>query len=244
MSQRPPRWSSLGAAGVVYADVSGYSQLVYQSIDTPERLDRLALGMSRLLAHDQDRWPGVAIEGYAGDGFVAVCDHPKPARLAHRFAQDLHARFADQVRPLLMDLGFRVDVRLRVAFDVGKVVRVELDGAPPGSSTPGAHPPAAAPPDIASPDTNHTPAARSVLMSECAIVAARIASGQCCRRFGTAMSRRAYKRLMLAGGKAVRDPDEVIQDRNRFPEPIDVYRLHPDETASIDAPRPDSPGVD
>ncbi|MEM6750822.1 MAG: hypothetical protein AAF612_10165 [Planctomycetota bacterium] len=217
MTERPKRWNALGDAGVIYADLSGYSQLVYQCASDPERLDRLALGMARLLQHDPARQPDVEIEGYAGDGFVALCLGDKPARQAYGFAQDLHQRFHQHARPLLMDLGFRVDVRLRTAFDVGKAYRVSLDDAHDDTASGGA------------------PGGRTVLMSESAIIAARIASGQCCRRFGAAMSRRAYKRLLMAGGQDIREPDEVILDRNRFPEPIDVYRLHEAEAARIDA---------
>jgi hypothetical protein len=48
-----------------------------------------------------------------------------------------------------------------------------------------------------------------------------------------AISRACFKRLLLAGGRDVRDPDEVIQDRNQYPEPIEVYRLRDAERQQV-----------
>ena len=60
-----------------------------------------------------------------------------------------------------------------------------------------------------------------------------VRDGEQGRRFGQAVTRTCYKRLMLAGGKEIREPDEVIQDRNQYPEPVEVYRLTDEEHAKI-----------
>ena len=72
-----------------------------------------------------------------------------------------------------------------------------------------------------------------VNLSDAIVVASRVVTGQTCRRFGLAVTRTCYKRLMLAGGKDIREPDEVIQDRNQYPEPVEVYRLTDEEHAKI-----------
>ncbi len=204
----------LGHVGLLYADLSGFSQLVYQCIDDPARRERLALAMQRLLHHDADQHPDTQIEGYAGDGFLALCTGPKPARQAYRLAVDLHQRFDADIRSLLGNLGFRVNVSLRTALHVGPVYRLPL------------HPPAQAAPDTM---PSHAAPPRRVTLSDAVVVAARISTSQTCRRFGLAASRQAFKRLLLAGGQDVREPDEIIQDRNQYPEPIPVYRLRDDE---------------
>ncbi|MEM6457773.1 MAG: hypothetical protein AAF710_00100 [Planctomycetota bacterium] len=201
----PAEPEDLGQTGIVFADLAGYSQLVYQVVHDEPRRNRLALAMQRLLHHDPAEHPHVTIEGYAGDGFLALVQHNQPTAAAHRFALSLHDRFQHSVRSLLLDLGFRADVRLRTALHCGPVYRLPLD-------TPDDQPP------------------RSVVLSDAVVIAARIAASQTCRRFGSALSLNAYKRLLRLGGQPARDPDEVIQDRNQYPEPIPVYRLRPGES--------------
>ena len=143
--------------------------------------------------------------------FLALSTGDKPAREIYDLAQTLHHRFNADVRALLMDLGFRATVSLRTGLHVGKVWQMPLG-------------------DVA---TGEPGAAHSVNISDAIVVASRIITAQTCRRFGMGLSRSCYKRLMLSGHKAIREPDEVIQDRNQYPEPVEVYRLRPEELEKL-----------
>jgi class 3 adenylate cyclase len=197
---------SIAEAGVLLVDVSGYSQLVYQCMDDEPRLRRLALAMQRLFAA-ADGHDDLRVEGYAGDGFLAICTAKRPAAATWQFAEALQQRFDQQTKSLLMNLGFRVDVQLRCGLHVGRVWQVAM-------------------PEPAGHD-------RSLNISDAIVVASRLVCSQTARRTGMAISRACFKRLLLAGGRDVRDPDEVIQDRNQYPEPIEVYRLRDAERQQV-----------
>lgn len=70
-------------------------------------------------------------------------------------------------------------------------------------------------------------------MSDAVNAASRIVSSQVCRRHGIALSRASYRRLLRAGKREIRESDEVIQDRNRYPEPLEIYRLTPEEERAL-----------
>jgi len=205
-----PDLIALGETGILFADLSGYSQLVYQCVGDEAKLRRLGLALFRLFNDASADHPDVSVEGYAGDGFLALAHGNKPAKAIYDFATTVHERFEQDVKSLLLNLGFRVSVSLRTGMHVGKVWRMPMrDGA------------------------LDTAATMSINLSDAIVVASRVVTGQTCRRFGMAVTRTCYKRLMLAGGKDVREPDEVIQDRNQYPEPVEVYRLRDEEHAKI-----------
>ena len=177
-------------------------------------LKRLGLAMYRLFNDASAEHPEITIEGYAGDGFLALAHGPTPARSIYDFATALHDRFDTDVKSLLLNLGFRVSVSLRTGMHVGKVWRMPMQTQVKG-------------------DDKLITTPMSVNLSDGIVVASRVVTGQTCRRFGLAVTRTCYKRLMFAGGKDIREPDEVIQDRNQYPEPVEVYRLTPQEHLKI-----------
>ena len=122
----------------------------------------------------------------------------------------MHERFDTDVKSLLLNLGFRVSVSLRTGMHVGKVWQMPMRETGESGVAP-----------------------MAVNLSDAIVVASRVVTGQTCRRFGVGVTRTCYKRLMLAGGKDIREPDEVIQDRNQYPEPVEVYRLTDEEHAKI-----------
>jgi class 3 adenylate cyclase len=205
-----PDLQALGETGILFADLSGYSQLVYQCVGDEAKLKRLGLALFRLFNDASADHPDVTVEGYAGDGFLALAHGKKPARAIYDFAMAVQDRFDEDVKSLLLNLGFRVSVSLRTGMHVGKVWQMPMREVVEGEIAP-----------------------MSVNLSDAIVVASRVVTGQTCRRFGLAVTRTCYKRLMLAGGKEIREPDEVIQDRNQYPEPVEVYRLTDEEHAKI-----------
>lgn len=215
-----PELQALGETGILFADLSGYSQLVYQCVGDEARLQRLGLALFRLFNDASADHPDVTVEGYAGDGFLALANGKKPAKAIYDFATTVHNRFDNDVKSLLLNLGFRVSVSLRTGMHTGKVWRMPM--RPKNLTIPSA--------DAQGIETA-TP--MGVNLSDAIVVASRVVTGQTCRRFGVGVTRTCYKRLMLAGGKDIREPDEVIQDRNQYPEPVEVYRLTEQEHAKI-----------
>lgn len=205
-----PELQALGETGILFADLSGYSQLVYQCVGDEPKLKRLGLALFRLFNDASVDHPDVSVEGYAGDGFLALAHGKKPAKSIYDFAMAVQDRFDQDVKSLLLNLGFRVSVSLRTGMHVGKVWRMPMREMMEDEITP-----------------------MAVNLSDAIVVASRVVTGQTCRRFGLAVTRTCYKRLMLAGGKDIREPDEVIQDRNQYPEPVEVYRLTDEEHAKI-----------
>lgn len=214
-----PDLQALGETGILFADLSGYSQLVYQCVGDEEKLKRLGLALFRLFNDASANHPDVTVEGYAGDGFLALAHGKKPAKAIYDFAMTVHDRFDNDVKSLLLNLGFRVSVSLRTGMHTGKVWQMPMR---PGNVVQ----------DAEGNETN-SGATMGVNLSDAIVVASRVVTGQTCRRFGVGVTRTCYKRLMLAGGKDIREPDEVIQDRNQYPEPVEVYRLTEEEHAKI-----------
>lgn len=226
-----PDLQALGETGILFADLSGYSQLVYQCTGDEEKLKRLGLALFRLFNDASADHPDVTVEGYAGDGFLALAHGKKPAKAIYDFANALHQRFDQDVKSLLLNLGFRVSVSLRTGMHVGKVWQMPMSPRPRNVG----HDAAQVGGDLVEGFANASGVAMGINISDAIVVASRVVTGQTCRRFGVGVTRTCYKRLMLAGGKDIREPDEVIQDRNQYPEPVEVYRLTDEEHATIRA---------
>ena len=65
-------------------------------------------------------------------------------------------------------------------------------------------------------------------------VLARVVNSQPARRFGVALTRSLYRRHTLGQGQPI--ADEVIIDRNRYPEQIEVFRV-PEEIPDYEPKR-------
>ena len=87
---------------------------------------------------------------------------------------------------------------LRIALHHGLVHRIEVPGLLPGD-----HP---------------------VYIGDDINLVARVVNSQVARRHGLAITRSFLRRLLLSKGD-LPPADEVIIDRNRYPEQIEVYRL-------------------
>ena len=202
-----PEIEDLGQLGILVADLSGYTQVVYQCVEDDIRLQRLALALFRLFRDPASGKPDISVEGYAGDGFLALAHGGTPARTIYDFAIALNQRFREKVRSLMMDLGFRVSISLRTGLHVGRVWRMALSREA------------------------RTPHWCNV--SDAIPIASRVVTSHVCRRYGLAVTRACYRRLLYAGHDDIREPDEVIQDRNQFPEPLEVFRICPEEHQRI-----------
>ncbi|MEM6507586.1 MAG: hypothetical protein AAF711_19280, partial [Planctomycetota bacterium] len=92
-----PELQALGETGILFADLSGYSQLVYQCVGDEAKLKRLGLALFRLFNDASADHPDVSVEGYAGDGFLALAHGKKPAKAIYDFATTVHERFDQDV---------------------------------------------------------------------------------------------------------------------------------------------------
>jgi class 3 adenylate cyclase len=202
-----PELESLGEVGILFADLSGYTQVVYQCVSGEDRLRRLSVALYRLFNGPGQAHPDISVEGYAGDGFLAFSRGRTPVRTLYDFALTLHRRFDAETRPLMLNLGFRASAALRTGLHIGRVWRMRL--------------------------SEETEMPRYSNISDAINVASRVVAGQVCRRRGLAVTRDCYRRLLYAGRKEVREPDEVIQDRNQYPEPIEIYHIRPEEHQQI-----------
>jgi class 3 adenylate cyclase len=200
----PRLFDLIGERGIVFTDLSGYTQLIYHCADDAAKLERVAEAMRRLFSL-ANTFEDVRVEGYAGDGFLALVGGTTPVRSSYDFGKALVRTFHHEVKGLIQQIGVRVHLAPRVGLHVAKVFMYRVDDR----------------------DT--------ALMSDGINAAARIVSSQVSRRHGIAVSRACYRRLLRAGGKEIREPDEVIQDRNQYPEPLEIYRLTAEDEASIEA---------
>jgi len=182
-------------------DVSGFTQLLYHASNKGEVLRIVASSMERFFQHAADTAissEGVTIINTTGDGFIAIASGATPSRTAVEFSQRIRDQFDKYVAPAIHSVPFRQRVDLRIALHHGIVHRIDIKGL-----TAGDHP---------------------VFIGDDINLVARVINSQVARRYGMAITRPFFRRLMLTKG----DPppaDEVILDRNRYPEQIEVYRL-------------------
>jgi class 3 adenylate cyclase len=139
----------------------------------------------------------VTVINTSGDGFIAIASGQTPSRAAVAFATQIQSNFRVYVQPVINQVPFRTAVDLRIAMHHGHVYPIDVLSVP-----------------------------RSVLyIGDDLNLLARVASSETARRHGVAVTMRFLARLLLCKDDELNDPDEVILDRNVYPEPIEVYRL-------------------
>lgn len=213
MKPARPTLLPLGERGIVFADLSGFSQLVYQCDEDEQRLGDLALACQRLFHHLLLSASEVEIDSFEGDGFLAMIGGGQPATDAWRFAEALHARFREKSHSIFQNMGIRTAIALRVSLHIDRLWTYDLESG-----------------------KNRV---HKMRLGEGLNIGQRVVTSQTCRRFGTAMTRAFYRRLLRLGDDPPRDPDEVIDDRNKYPAPIPVYRIRPEDMILLKEKRKD-----
>lgn len=197
---------------LILVDLSGFTQMVYQACYTEAVFRKVVLAM-KLLFEDAVRAAeevdGVRIIATTGDGFYAIVTGPRPSRTAVEFARVVQDHFDRIVKPVLRSVPFRQRIDLRIALHHDRVHRIPIEG-------------------LAAAD-------HSIHISDGLNLIARVINSQVARRYNVAITRSFYRRLMMTGGDTP-TPDEVILDRNSYPEPIEVYRL-PADIPDLEAAR-------
>lgn len=212
MTPKAPRLSQPNSEAIecslMLVDVSGFTQLLYHASTKDEVLHVVANAMKRFFQHAADTAvasEGIMVINTTGDGFIAIASGATPSRAAVSYAQSIRSHFDRYVAPTIHSVPFRQRVDLRIAMHHGIVHRIDITGL-----TAGDHP---------------------IFIGDDINLIARVANCQVARRYGTAITRAFYRRLMLTKA-APPAAEEVILDRNRYPEQIEVYRL-PEDIAEL-----------
>lgn len=200
---------------LILIDMSGFTQLLYQASHNEKIMDVVVKAMEKLFRKSSEAAAAikdVQIINTTGDGFFAMATGKMPSRTAVAFARLVQRRFDTGVKSVLASLPFRQKVELRVAMHHGTIYKIQLDKKYGGI------------PLFISDDMN---------------LLARVVGCQIARRYVFAITKTFHSRLMLASNKDYKfmPPDEVILDRNRYPEQIEIFRLPdsiPDYTPQAD----------
>lgn len=198
---RKPAPSEAVECSLMLIDVSGFTQLLYHSSYKEEVMRVVAQAMKRFFQDAADtakETRDVEIINTTGDGLIAIATGATPSRTAVRFCQGIRAHFDEKVKAMIHSVPFRQRVDLRIALHHGTVHRIAITGL-----TAGDHP---------------------VYIGDDINLIARVINSQVARRYGIAVTRAFYRRLTMTKGDAPM-ADEVILDRNRYPEQIEIYKL-------------------
>ena len=195
---------------IILVDLSGFTQLLYHA-SNDERLMNFVLHAMKRLFDDAmkaaDASDDVRIINNTGDGFIALATGTKPSRAAVDFAHRVQDHFKTYVSSIIGSMPFRQRTELRIALHHGHVHEIDIErhGEPP----------------------------YQVYVSDDINLLARVVNSQVARRQGLAITRSFLRRLMQSKGELPL-PAEVILDRNRYPEQIEVYGL-PEQVSNTKA---------
>ncbi len=186
---------------LILVDLSGFTQLLYHASYKEEIMRTVVLAMQRLFQEAMDAastTQDVRIINTTGDGFIAIATGKTPSRTAVAFVQQVQSHFKLYVKAVIHSVPFRQRADLRIALHHGSVYEIDIQRA----------------------GQEHYP----VFIGDDINLLARVINGQVARRYGVAITRAFYRRLTMSKN----DPptaDEVILDRNRYPEQIEIYKL-------------------
>jgi len=186
---------------LILIDLSGFTQLVYHASYKEEIMQVVIRAMHRLFT---DAFSSAAnsedlrIVNTTGDGFIAMATGRTPSRTAMDFAQQVRTHFEDYVRSMIEAVPFRQRAELRIALHHGHVYEFELQ--------------------------QHGDEVLPIFISDDINLLSRVINGQVARRFGVGVTRSFYRRITMIKGD-LPAADEVILDRNRYPEQIEVYKV-------------------
>lgn len=187
---------------IILIDLSGFTQLMYQANYREDIVENVLEAMQKMFgigvkaALEAD---SVQMINTTGDGFIAIATGPTPSRTAVAFARAVHDQFNSNVKPIINALPFRISINLRVALHHGFVHRFDVE------ETGGIF--------------------HSVCLGDDLNLLARVVNSQVARRYTFAITRTFFRRLTLLDDTELRLADEVILDRNAYPEHIEVYTL-------------------
>ena len=187
---------------IVLVDLSGFTQLLYQSSTSEKTMELVLKSIETLFRKSGEatkRTKHVQIINTTGDGFIAIARGTTPSRTAVDFAKLVQKQFEKYVKQTISSVPFRQRVDLRIALHHGTIYKIEI------------------------PFKDKT---FPLYIGDDLNLLARVINSQTSRRFTFAVTKSFYKRLMLTRKTPI--PDEVILDRNRYPEEIEVFRI-PDE---------------
>lgn len=185
---------------LILIDLSGFTQLLYHASYSEKIMRTVVLAMKKMFQDamlSASAARDIQIINTTGDGFIAIAIGDTPSRTAVKYVEQVRIHFVQYVSSIVNSVPFRQKVDLRIALHHGSVYRMEI-----------ADPSGAAYPLYLGDDIN---------------LIARVINGQVARRYGVAITKHFLRRLMLQDKSTT--PDEVIVDRNRYPEQIDIYRL-------------------
>jgi class 3 adenylate cyclase len=184
---------------LILTDLSGFTQLLYQASHNPKVMELVIRSIQTMFRKAQQTThcvKKVRIINTTGDGFIAISTGATPSRAALEYARLIQRQYEKYVRQLLSSVPFRQRVDLRIALHHGAIYEIHI-----GTSD-------SEPPLYIGDDLN---------------LLARVIGSQTARRFTIAATKVFYHRLMLS--KKCPIADEVILDRNRYPEQIEIYRI-------------------
>jgi hypothetical protein len=187
---------------LILIDLSGFTQLLYHASYKDEIMRDVLMAVKKLFQNATKAallTRDIQIVNTTGDGFVAIATGATPTRTAVKYIQEIKTHFKQYVKSVISSVPFRQRLDLRIALHHGFVYKIHISGLAKERY-----------PLFIGDDLN--------LLS-------RLINSQVARRYGVALTKAFYKRLMLTSDKELSTSDEAILDLNRYPEQIEVYRL-------------------
>ena len=111
---------------LVLADLSGFTQLLYQAARSSESMALVLKFVERIFRRSAEAaasLQGVQIINTTGDGFLAMVKGTTPSRTAVTFARAVRDAFHLDAKQLLTQLPFRHRLHLRIALHHGTIYR-------------------------------------------------------------------------------------------------------------------------
>lgn len=191
-------------AAVVFLDMEGYTQIVYQCANDKTNMWKFCTRMTefwkKMEVHGLDK--SIIIINNAGDGFLALSDDPKmPKTNASVFSAILKEEFESSFAKFPTEIGYRFKPRIRIGLHFGKIYFIRRESTKSGFE--------------------------NIYIGDALNVAARIASSNTARKFQIACSKEFYDKLS-PGEKDKYKEGETYYDLNKYPEPIVLYGYSPE----------------
>jgi len=184
---------------IIYLDIEGFTEITYQCTQDEAKMgkfcDLLGSFWKRMEQHGLGK--SIHIVNNAGDAFVALCDDASRKRTnASVFAASLLEQFSETFKKFPESIGYRFVPRIQIGLHYGTVYLVSRNA--PGSAF-----------DI-------------IFIGDAINVAARICSSTTARQCQIACSDQFHERLVRSESEKYH-PKETLYDRNKYPEPIEIY---------------------
>lgn len=183
---------------LILFDLSGFTQLIYQASNSEEIMGQVIASVRQVFdAAGREASSCGVVRILVTTGDGFIAMADGPQE-ALDYAREVYDHFREQLQQMVHGLPFRQRINMRIALHHGCIYEVPLDACHGGY------------PLFVGDDLN---------------LLARVVNSQTARRHVFALTRPFLE--LLRSGQATEDPDEVIQDRNLYPEQIEVFRLPP-----------------